>query len=143
MLKGPLSDRLFNMVQKQVQKVVDEQSGIAKPFVVFAVGSTKYQEMKRLVAEEIMKRLPDTLKHIEEYAADAMAIENTLATKMTELSVEEFEGLLHPAFEQDEWILIAVGASLGFIVGEMQVFLMEHLAKKAPDLQSALMLLVG
>ena len=51
-LKGPLSDRLFNMVQKQVQKVVDEQSGIAKPFVVFAVGSTKYQEMKRLVAEE-------------------------------------------------------------------------------------------
>ena len=142
-LKGPLSDRLFTMVQKQVQKVVDEQSGIAKPFVVFAVGSTKYQEMKRLVAEEIMKRLPDTMRHIEEYAADAMAIENTLATKMTELSVEEFEGLLHPAFEQDEWILIAVGASLGFIVGEMQVFLMEHLAKKAPEVQSALMLMVG
>lgn len=142
-LKGPLSDRLFNMVQKQVQKVVDEQSGIAKPFVVFAVGSTKYQEMKRLVAEEIMKRLPDTLKHIEEYAADAMAIENTLATKMTELSVEEFEGLLHPAFEQDEWILIAVGATLGFLVGEMQVFAMEHLAKKAPEVQSALMLLIG
>ena len=142
-LKGPLSDRLFGMVQKQVQRVVDEQSGIAKPFVVFAVGSTKYQAMKRLVAEEIMKRLPDTMKHIEEYAADAMAIEHTLATKMTELSVEEFEGLLHPAFEQDEWILIAVGASLGFLVGEMQVFVMEHLAKKAPEVQSALQLLIG
>jgi len=140
-LKGPLSDRLFGMVQKQVQKVVDEQSGIAKPFVVFAVGSSKYQEMKRLVAEEIMKRLPDTMKHIEEYAADAMAIENTLATKMQELSVEEFEGLLHPAFEQDEWILIAVGASLGFIVGEMQVFIMEHLAKKAPAVEAAISLL--
>ena len=99
--------------------------------------------MKRLVAEEIMKRLPDTMKHIEEYAADAMAIEHTLATKMTELSVEEFEGLLHPAFEQDEWILIAVGASLGFLVGEMQVFVMEHLAKKAPEVQSALQLLIG
>ena len=140
-LKGPLSDKLFTMVQKQVQKVVDEQSGIAKPFVVFAVGSSKYQAMKRLVAEEIMKRLPATLKHIEEYAADAMAIEDTLATKMTELSVEEFEGLLHPAFEQDEWILIAVGASLGFIVGEMQVFIMEHLAKKATVVDAALSLL--
>lgn len=140
-LKGPLSDKLFTMVQKQVQKVVDEQSGIAKPFVVFAVGSSKYQAMKRLVAEEIMKRLPATLKHIEEYAADAMAIENTLATKMTELSVEEFEGLLHPAFEQDEWILIAVGASLGFIVGEMQVFIMEHLAKKAAVVDAAVSLL--
>lgn len=140
-LKGPPSDKLFTMVQKQVQKVVDEQSGIAKPFVVFAVGSSKYQAMKRLVAEEIMKRLPATLKHIEEYAADAMAIENTLATKMTELSVEEFEGLLHPAFEQDEWILIAVGASLGFIVGEMQVFIMEHLAKKAAVVDAAVSLL--
>lgn len=140
-LKGPLSDKLFNMVQKQVQKVVDEQSGVAKPFVVFAVGSSKYQAMKRLVAEEIMKRLPATLKHIEEYAGDAMAIEDTLATKMTELSVEEFEGLLHPAFEQDEWILIAVGASLGFIVGEMQVFIMEHLAKKAPAVDAAVSLL--
>lgn len=127
-LKGPLSDRLFNMVQKQVQKIVDEQSGVAKPFVVFAVGSSKYQEMKRVVAEEIMKRLPETLKHIESYASDAMDLETTLANKMTELTVEEFEALLHPAFEQDEWILIAVGATLGFLVGEMQVFIMEHLA---------------
>ncbi len=142
-LKGPLSDRLFTMVQKQVQKLVDEQSGIAKPFVVFAVGSTKYQDMKRLVAEEIIKRLPDTLKHIESYAGDAMAIENTLSTKMVELSAEEFEALLHPAFEQDEWILIAVGASLGFIVGEMQVFVMEHLAQKVPEAQAALSLLMS
>ena len=127
-LRGPLSDRLFNMVQKQVQRVVDEQSGLAKPFVVFAVGSSKYQEMKRLVTEEIVKRLPATLKHIESYAHDAMDLENTLAGKMQELTIEEFEGLLHPAFEQDEWILIAVGAALGFLVGEMQVFIMEHLA---------------
>lgn len=127
-LRGPLSDRLFSMVQKHVQKILDEQSGMAKPFVVFAVGSSKYQEMKKLVSQEVFKRLPDTLKHIEQYASDAMDIENTLATKMTELSLEEFEDLLHPAFQQDEWILITVGAALGFIVGEMQVLAMEHLA---------------
>jgi uncharacterized membrane protein YheB (UPF0754 family) len=140
-LRGPLSDRLFNMVQKQVQRVVDEQSGLAKPFVVFAVGSGKYQEMKKLVTEEIVKRLPDTLKHIESYAADAMDLENTLAGKMQELTIEEFEGLLHPAFEQDEWILIAVGAALGFIVGEMQVFIMEHLAHHADKATAAVSLL--
>lgn len=128
-LSGPLSDRLFNMVQKQVQRVVDDQSGIAKPFVVFAVGSSRYQEMKRLVTEEIMKRLPATMRHVEKYAGEAMDLENLLGGKMKELTVEEFEGLLHPAFEQDEWILIAVGAALGFIVGEGQVFVMEHLAR--------------
>jgi uncharacterized membrane protein YheB (UPF0754 family) len=128
-LRGPLSDRLFSMVQKQVQRVVDEQAGVVKPFVVFAVGSSRYQGMKHLVAQEIMKRLPTTLKHVEKYAGDAMDLENLLAGKMQTLTVEEFEGLLHPAFEQDEWILIAVGAALGFLVGEMQVLVMEHLAK--------------
>jgi uncharacterized membrane protein YheB (UPF0754 family) len=140
-LRGPLSDRLFGMVQKQVQRVVDEQSGLAKPFVVFAVGSGKYQEMKKLVTDEIVKRLPATLKHIEGYAEDAMDLENTLASKMQELTIEEFEGLLHPAFEQDEWILIAVGAALGFMVGEMQVFIMEHLAHHADKAATAVSLL--
>jgi len=127
-LRGPLSDRLFGMVQKQVQRVVDEQAGVAKPLVVFAVGSSKYQEMKKMVSQEIMKRLPDTMKHVEKYAGEAMDLENLLATKMQTLTVEEFENLLHPAFEQDEWILIAVGAVLGFLVGELQVHVMLHFA---------------
>ena len=127
-LKGPLSDRLFGMVQKHVQRMVDEQAGLARPFVVFAVGTTKYREMKELVAREMMQRLPDTMKHVEDYAGQAMDLENLLAGKMKQLSPEEYEALLRPAFQQDEWILIAVGAALGFFVGEMQVLLMEVLA---------------
>lgn len=139
-LRGPLSDRLLLMVQKQVQKVIDEQTGVAKPFVVFAVGSGKYQEMKRVAAASLMQRLPDAMVHVEAYTAEAMDLERTLATKMTELSPEEFEALLHPAFEQDEWMLIAVGATLGFLVGEIQVFVMEHLARH-PVAQAAVSLL--
>jgi uncharacterized membrane protein YheB (UPF0754 family) len=125
-LHGPLSDKLFAMIQKQVQKVVDEQASIAKPFVVFAVGSVKYHEMKVMVADKIIERLPETMKHVEQYAADAMAIEKNLSEKMKELTPEEFEGLLRPAFQQDEWILITVGAVLGCIVGELQVQIMLH-----------------
>lgn len=134
-LKGPLSDRIFAMVHKQVQKLVDDQSGLAKPIVVFAVGSKRYQEMKQVVAERVMARLPATMKHVEEYAGKEMDLENLLSVKMAQLSPEEFEGLLRPAFEQDEWILITVGAALGFIVGEMQVFVMEHLAKPVPGFE--------
>ena len=127
-VKGPLSDRLFGMVQKQVQRMVDEQAGLARPFVVFAVGTTKYQQMKELVAREMMQRLPATMKHVEDYAGQAMDLENLLSSKMKQLTVEEYEALLRPAFQQDEWILIAVGAALGFLVGEIQVLLMEVLA---------------
>jgi uncharacterized membrane protein YheB (UPF0754 family) len=90
------------------------------------VGSANYVEMKRTVAEHIMARLPETMQHMERYAENAMDLKNTLVTRMQDLNEEEFEGLLHPVFEQDEWLLIAVGAVLGFLVGELQVLVMLH-----------------
>jgi uncharacterized protein len=75
-----------------------------------------------------MDKLPDTMRYIEAYATDAMDIRNVLVSKMKELEPEEFESLLRPAFQQDEWILIATGAVLGFAVGEAQVLLLEHFA---------------
>lgn len=125
-LTGKLSDNLFNMIQKNVQQMVDEQAGVLKPVVVFAVGSDKYKAMKTAITGNMVKQLPVALKHIEKYAEDAMDIQNTLVSKMQELTPDEFEGVLRPAFRQDEWILITVGAVLGFMVGELQVLLMEH-----------------
>jgi uncharacterized membrane protein YheB (UPF0754 family) len=114
------------MINKNIQQMVDEQAGVLKPVVVFAVGTEKYKAMKESVTQHMIGQLPVALKHIEQYAADAMDIQNTLVTKMQELTPEEFEGVLRPAFKQDEWILITVGAVLGFLVGELQVVLMEH-----------------
>lgn len=125
-LNGPLSDRLFEMVQRHVQRTVDEQAGIARPLVVLAIGSRRYQDMKRTIGDRLVERLPEALQHVGPYAERAMDIRNTLVGKMQQLNEEEFEQLLRPAFEQDEWILIAVGAALGFLVGELQVFIMLH-----------------
>lgn len=126
-LQGKLSDNLFAMIHRNIQKMVDEQAGMLKPVVVFTVGTSKYIEMKRIITEKMVQQLPTALKHIEKYAEDAMDIKNTLVTKMQELTPEEFEGVLRPAFKQDEWILITVGAVLGFMVGELQVLMMENL----------------
>jgi uncharacterized membrane protein YheB (UPF0754 family) len=124
-LHGPLSDRVLALIQRQLDT---ELGRVARPLVVFAVGSRRYQDMKLSIAEQIMNRLPETMRYIEDYATDAMDIRNVLVSKMKELSPHEFERLLRPAFEQDEWILIATGAVLGFAVGEAQVLLLEHLA---------------
>ncbi|CRK61223.1 hypothetical protein [Alloactinosynnema sp. L-07] len=127
-LHGPLSDRLFALVAAEVQEALDRQSGVARPLVVLAVGSGRYQQIKRSIATKVIDRLPETMAYIEDYAGDAMDIRNTLVTKMQEMTEDEFEGLIRPAFEQDEWILIATGAVLGFAVGELQVILVETLA---------------
>lgn len=123
-LKGPYSDKVFAMIGKHVQKAVDEQTSFAKPFVTFAVGTNNYRRMKDTAVAELVKRLPDTLKQIENYANDALDLENTLSTRLKSLKPDEFEGMLRPAFEQDEWILIAVGAVLGCAVGFFQLLVM-------------------
>jgi uncharacterized membrane protein YheB (UPF0754 family) len=124
-LHGPLSDRVLALIQRQLDRELGRR---VKPLLVFAVGSRKYQDMKLAIASHIMSRLPETMRYIEDYATDAMDIRNVLVSKMKQLSPKEFERLLRPAFEQDEWILIATGAVLGFAVGEAQVLVLEHLA---------------
>jgi uncharacterized membrane protein YheB (UPF0754 family) len=128
-LRGPLSDKIVAMVSKQIQQAFDRQTGLARPLVVVAVGSTRYQEMKRSVATKVLERVPETMAYVEGYVTDALDLRNMLVEKVNELSDEEFEGLLRPAFQQDEWILITIGAALGFTVGEAQALLLEHFAK--------------
>lgn len=125
-LQGPGSDKLFALVQKQVEQTVDEQAGIARPLVAFAIGSRQYQEMKKTVTAKLVETLPTTLRHVDHYAEGAMDIRNTLMERMQKLSPEEFEGMLRPAFKEDEWSLIIVGAVLGFLVGELQTYLLLH-----------------
>lgn len=125
-LEGPGSDKLFALVQRHVEKTVDEQAGIARPLVAFAIGSRQYQDMKKLVTQKLVETLPQTMKHVEGYAEGAMDVRNTLMERMQKLSPEEFEGMLRPAFKEDEWSLILVGAVLGGIVGELQTYMLLH-----------------
>ncbi|MES3039942.1 MAG: DUF445 family protein [Pseudomonadota bacterium] len=124
LFRGAFSDRIMELVHKNVKRLVDEQAGVARPLVVYAVGSQRYIEMKNVVADRILEKMPETMKYVEAYAEDAMDVRNTLVTRMQDLTPQEFEGMLRPAFKEDEWSLIAVGAALGFLVGEAQVHFM-------------------
>ncbi|MBM7771477.1 uncharacterized membrane protein YheB (UPF0754 family) [Actinokineospora baliensis] len=123
-LRGPRSDRLLAQIQQLVRKSVDEQASIAKPFVAVAVGTRRFQEIKHAAADKAMAYLDTTALQAEPYATRALDIGNTIAAKMNQLTRVEYEGLLRPAFRQDEWKLIAVGAVIGALVGHLQALLM-------------------
>ncbi len=127
-LKGPYADRVFNMISKHVKKSIDDQSGLAKPFVAWTVGTRRYIEMKNAAVEKIVEKLPQTVSSADAYAVEAMNIAGTLSERLQALPPDEFEAMLRPAFEEDEWMLIAVGAALGFCVGVGQVILFKALA---------------
>ncbi|WP_410655818.1 DUF445 domain-containing protein [Amycolatopsis sp. lyj-112] len=125
-LSGPKSDKLFTMITREVQRTIDAQASVVKPFVAMAVGSRRFQEMKQTAAAKAATRIPETIRHAEGYAINALDVRNTIVDRMRRLNPLEFEQLLRPAFQQDEWKLIAVGAVIGGLVGELQVLLLLH-----------------
>jgi uncharacterized membrane protein YheB (UPF0754 family) len=124
LLTGPMSDQLFELVAREVQATIDEQAGIARPVVALAVGGKRYQEMKRATAAKVIAKMPETLEYVEGYAAQALDLATLLDERLALLSADQYEDLLRPAFRDDEWIVVAVGAALGFIVGELQTLLL-------------------
>lgn len=121
---GSKSDKVIELVNRYVKEEIDQQAGAMRPLVVAAIGGQKYQHIKSDVAERMLAQMPETMKYVESYAEDALDIRQTLIERMQKLTPEEFEGMLRPAFKEDEWILITVGAVLGALVGEMQIMFM-------------------
>ena len=121
MLTGPKADRLITLVQRHVARVVDRQIGLAKPLVVLTVGSERYRQLKMDAAQAAFAEVTHTIQPAMDYAKDALAVERTIVDAMLALTPLEFEKVLRPAFQQDEWKLILVGGILGALVGELQV----------------------
>ena len=131
-LRGPGSDKVFSLIAKEVDAAIDAQTGFATPLVKFAVGTERYNAVKNTLVEMVLEKLPDTLQHAQDYAVGAMDLEGTIIDKMGQLTNEEYESILRPVFKDDEPTMIAVGAVLGGIVGEIQVQLIENFGNEPP-----------
>lgn len=120
LLRGPYTDKLFELAAKHVARAADSAPGLAKPIVTVAVGTGQWQEMKRAAAEKAFAHAEKGAKAAHGYAMQAMDVENTVVERMMKLTPEQYENLLRPAVKEDEPLAIAVGAVLGFMVGELQ-----------------------
>lgn len=129
MLKGPLSDRFYLIIRRHVGRMVEEELGVAAPAVRAVIGADNLDKTKTLMAERVMNSLPRTMENAEDYIEDTLDVANLLAERLKELPPEEFEGVLRPAFQQDEWILIATGAVLGAFAGVAQDVVIHQFAK--------------
>ncbi len=123
-LKGPLSDRMFALVERHVKRAVDEAAGISRPFLAMSIGTQKYLAMKDSAVKRVMEHLPEAMSHVEDYLHDAMGLADLLSERMAMMDAEDFEMTLRTAMEEDEWQLIAVGAALGLGVGIFQYTVM-------------------
>lgn len=118
-------NELADLVQRRVKESVDRSAGIlGRTFLQFSRGSEGYARMRQRAADHFMEKLPISVTSMFDYADEAMDIGGTLNKNLSEMAPHEFEGVLRPAFQEDELTLILVGAGLGLLAGTGQIFLM-------------------
>ena len=121
--QGSRSKNFTAMLRAHTLVFTDKLVAEIEPLAVAALGSEKFLQMKEDIARKVTEKLPDVIDNSYEYTQNAMNMEQIIKEKMAELSPEDFEGVLHPAFQEDEIQLVLLGGVLGAIAGALQLLI--------------------
>ena len=122
MLHGEKSEHTNKIVRAHVRDLIDEAMGISEPLVRFAIGSEKFAGIKETASQKALlfsEQAMDDPAFNDERAA---IVKELIRERMIALSSEEFQHLLRPAFQEEEFKLILMGAVLGFLAGMAQLY---------------------
>ncbi|RDV24631.1 DUF445 family protein [Alteromonas aestuariivivens] len=122
-LHGSGSAQLLELIELHVNDAIERYVAVAQPYFALGVGSDNYYRMKSLAVKQIFDNSEKYLLYAYDYANEALNVGADLCARMQALSSEEFEGVLRPAYQQDEWKLIVTGAMLGLLAGIAQLYL--------------------
>jgi len=128
MLNGSKSYRTRRLMKKHIEKAIDEAAdesfGIGKIIAAETLGEKGLAQLK-LTATDKAWNLASVglLKEHGFNQGQSEIIEVMLRERMEALSSRQFQEVLRPAFQEDEWILISVGAILGLASGFLLLFL--------------------
>lgn len=112
---------LYDIVCRHVREVSGSRThGFAGILAQLLLGQDVMARADQIMCGLAMTALPRVLLRAEKFVQQQMDVEETLYSRLVQLRSSEFEDMLHPVFEQDEWKLIAVGALLGLLVGFAQ-----------------------
>ena len=122
LLKGPASDELFKLIERQVKFVLDTNTGWAKPLVTLTLGTKRYVAIRDRTIDQVIDKIPYAMTHISDYILEAVDVEGLLEEKIGQMNEEDFAGIMRPIFQKDEWKLVALGAVLGLGIGLFQLY---------------------
>jgi uncharacterized membrane protein YheB (UPF0754 family) len=117
LLEGPRRDRTRNLIEAAMRPAIDRATGRARAAVRVAVGVEEYDRISRSFAAEPVEHIMTPLGDPEFSASQSATMRKLIAERMRQLPPEDFSEMLRTATRQDEWLLLAHGAVLGFGAG--------------------------
>lgn len=118
-MEGDGARRMNEIVEQRVSALIAKYE--AHPMAKLVLPEERRPALRAELLERIKRDWPKPGGFFHTFAGESVDLQGELERRMKSLDRESYEGVLRPAFQQDEWKLIAAGAVLGTIAGVLQL----------------------
>lgn len=117
LLDGPRGDRTRQMLADAMRPAIDQAAGPVRGAVRVAVGTRRFDNIRDAVAMAAVDRTITPFRDPDFSRRQADKIRTLVATRTKELPPTDFVEMMRSAIKEDEWMLYAHGAIMGFAGG--------------------------
>jgi uncharacterized membrane protein YheB (UPF0754 family) len=114
LLHGPRSDRTRRMIETAIRPAVDRAVGPARRGVRVAVGTREYDAIRDSIAVDAVDYTMTPLTDPDFNKEQGAAVGSLISQRMLDMPPSDFSEMLRTVIREDEWLLYAHGAVLGF-----------------------------
>ena len=118
-MEGDGSIRMNEIVEHRIGELISKYE--SHPMANLVLPQAERPALRADVLERIKTEWPKPGGFFHTFAGEAVDLHSELERRMKALDRESYEGVLRPAFQQDEWKLILAGAVLGTVAGFLQL----------------------
>ncbi len=123
LLDGPRGDRTRQMLATAMRPAIDQAAGPVRGAVRIAIGTKRFDNIRDAVANEAVDRTITPFRDPEFSKQQADKIRTLVAVRTKELPPRDFVDMMRSAIKEDEWMLYAHGAIMGFAGGVVHLLL--------------------
>jgi len=111
--------RMNEIIEHRINELIAKYE--AHPMAKLILPQEERPALRADLLERTQAQWPKPGGFFHTFAGESVDLQGELERRMKALDRESYEGVLRPAFQQDEWKLIAAGAVLGTVAGVLQL----------------------
>ena len=120
MMYGSKKDKTRRIVKRHINEIME--TPLVRTSLQLSLGPREYARLKTDLIDRSIEITMGPVCDPALNASRAQKIFQMFRDRIRELTPKEFQNLLRPAFQEDEWILILLGGVTGFIAGLIHLF---------------------
>ena len=120
MMYGGKKNKTRRIVKRHINQIME--TPLVRTSLQLSLGPKEYAKLKTDLIDRSLEITMVPVCDPAFNASRAQKIYQMFKERILELTPREFQNLLRPAFQEDEWILIVLGGVTGFIAGTIHLF---------------------